>query len=652
MQTNLKQRIENFDLPNTDVVLHCLGEAVVNSMQSILLTEQTKGLIDIHLKTLSSKEDEAFQINSFDITDNGQGFTEDNFNSFTILDDTKKKITFACKGIGRLLYLKVFAKVKVVSAYLENGENRERCFCFDSDWTETQELLTKFAAKPCNNSVLENKTTLSFENLIHNDDEKFSIEDIKEFLLTHFLATFIHAYDQNKEIFITLRVDKSASITFSIADIYNELFIPRHPTIIPIDKTVGANHELIATATTIQLYHIERTKAPKYKKNVHRVIYCAGFRELKNEGLSGFTEKPYRKNGADTYYVVYVLSELLNKNSNSNRSDTSNFKNKSKIEKLVTDAAHVYLKPIVIQLEKDKNQKVEQLLKRNPAYSYLKNDLHKTISYDLDDKSINKSMYHLHVEKRTEQRNGIMNGLSSHLENHSREMLDSIEVSAMADLAEYMVYRQIILKQMQQVVDQAKKQKLSFETLIQQFIAPRCHDSKFTFDQNNLWLIDDRFTAYEYQFAETYFKNILDKAFTDTDSRDIAFINKRPDIYLLDRCNDKYNVVAIELKGVYAKSSDMVTAIDQLFERVEQLSTPPLQNYINEAWYYAIIEINDDVRKRAKGRMMKPLFGGNQESYYIYNSEYNVHIYILSYSTLITDAKMRHKVFFDLIKLE
>ena len=99
-------------------------EAVVNSIHSIeekgnsdnskivlRINRATQGALDLDAKSLPP-------IIGFTITDNGCGFDETNFKSFETLD-SDHKIDKGCRGVGRLMWLKVFDLVEVESHFLD-----------------------------------------------------------------------------------------------------------------------------------------------------------------------------------------------------------------------------------------------------------------------------------------------------------------------------------------------------------------------------------------------------------------------------------------------------------------------------------------------------------------------------------------------------
>ena len=141
LKTSLSGRLRNTSLPKTSA-LFPLFEAIVNSIHaiderveqdsSISLDDCTITIKVIRSSQLSTDNSRKPEIIGFKIIDNGIGFNEKNFNSFLTLD-SEYKAAKGCKGIGRLLWLKAFSSVRIISSFLENSTYYKRCFSFSKN---------------------------------------------------------------------------------------------------------------------------------------------------------------------------------------------------------------------------------------------------------------------------------------------------------------------------------------------------------------------------------------------------------------------------------------------------------------------------------------------------------------------------------------
>lgn len=144
----------------------------------ILAQRQESDRLDINGKL------EICPFNSFIITDNGNGFTDVNYESFKTADSSLKWGK-GCKGIGRFLWLKAFDKVEINSVYY-NKEWLERNFTFDMN-----------GILPDNNVCLSNnnkqKTSISLIGYKRNYREKcpLSLETLAKKIIEHCLVYFL-----------------------------------------------------------------------------------------------------------------------------------------------------------------------------------------------------------------------------------------------------------------------------------------------------------------------------------------------------------------------------------------------------------------------------------------------------------------------------
>jgi len=115
---NIKRVIEN--IRATTTVYTPIAETIVNSIQAIESNGETDGEISIcvHRDEQLSIDGGLSDVRSFDIEDNGIGFTDEHRQSFDTLY-TDQKITEGGKGFGRFICLKYFQDLRVESVYRE-----------------------------------------------------------------------------------------------------------------------------------------------------------------------------------------------------------------------------------------------------------------------------------------------------------------------------------------------------------------------------------------------------------------------------------------------------------------------------------------------------------------------------------------------------
>ena len=126
-QVNIKRAVENIRANTT--VYAPIVEVVVNAIQAIESTGRQDGRITVRIHRVDQLEIDGSlpDIQSFDVEDNGMGFTAENRQSFdTLYSDLK--IAAGGKGFGRFICLKYFEDVQVESIFADGKTFKRREF--------------------------------------------------------------------------------------------------------------------------------------------------------------------------------------------------------------------------------------------------------------------------------------------------------------------------------------------------------------------------------------------------------------------------------------------------------------------------------------------------------------------------------------------
>ena len=135
MNIDIRGKINEKKLAYNNTLLP-LYEAIANSIHAIEDDSVTKpGLIEIDI--IRSNEPELNlpgmkkpQIIDFNVTDNGIGFNDENFESFNLAHSTYK-FNKGGKGLGRFIWLRAFHFAEIESIYKENEHFVLRKFFFE-----------------------------------------------------------------------------------------------------------------------------------------------------------------------------------------------------------------------------------------------------------------------------------------------------------------------------------------------------------------------------------------------------------------------------------------------------------------------------------------------------------------------------------------
>ena len=105
-----------------------LFEAITNALHSNSTKVQCFLNSNQVLQTNDGEGIAQRKVDDIVVTDNGDGFNRDNFESFCKYRSAFK-ISLGCKGVGRFIFLKVYSRVLYTSTIKEMG--MERSFLFD-----------------------------------------------------------------------------------------------------------------------------------------------------------------------------------------------------------------------------------------------------------------------------------------------------------------------------------------------------------------------------------------------------------------------------------------------------------------------------------------------------------------------------------------
>ena len=107
------------DISEENILERVLREAITNSIHA-------RGTnIECHIKTSKTLIDNIEEIEKILVSDNGDGFTDDNINSFKQYGSDYNTKKWGAKGTGRFCFLKISDKIKYKSLNKEIGLNSD-----------------------------------------------------------------------------------------------------------------------------------------------------------------------------------------------------------------------------------------------------------------------------------------------------------------------------------------------------------------------------------------------------------------------------------------------------------------------------------------------------------------------------------------------
>ncbi len=673
LNTSLKGRLRNTNLPKSNV-LFPLFEAVVNSIHSI--DERINKVKDINrlnahikiniIRSQQLKTDKTMkpEIVGFEIIDNGIGFNADNYNSFQTLD-SEYKIDLGCRGVGRLLWLKAFKKVSVISEFKEGSKYLIRSFDFNIPKDLHKEKL-------CDSEEKKYETKVQLQQL-SNEYVKY---------LPKTVATIAHALLEHC-LWYFLRSGGAPKIT-----IYDD------GEIIDLDKEYEAYMLNASDKTSFLLknkyFEVTHVKLKTNSKNKHSIIYSAADRVVKEESLSGKIPGLFGilKDGDDRFtYMCFVTSDFLTEKVNPERmgfniSEATNglFANeeitfgeiRQKVIKTVSDYLEQYLKENkLIGIKKVTDFVTNKAPRYRPILRRIsEND--KVVDPNISDKDLELKLHAHLMEIESEllkEGHDLMQptGIEDKQDYYNRieAYLSKSSDIKKSDLANYVAHRKVILDLFGKALDMRKDGKYSKEDVIHKLIMPMQSDSnELFFDDSNLWLIDERLAFHNFLASDKTINSMPITQATSTKEPDLMALNVYDNPILVNNGQSLplASITVVEIKRPMrndAKQGEDKDPIEQALgylERVRQGKVKtfpggrPIPNSESIPGYcYVVCDLTDTMKKRCK--LFNLTITADKMGYFGYNENFKSYIEVISFDRLLAMAKERNRAFFDKLGL-
>jgi len=186
----------------------------------------------------------------------------------------------------------------------------------------------------------------------------------------------------------------------------------------------------------------------------------------------------------------------------------------------------------------------------------------------------------------------------------------------------------------------------STEDLIHDIFFPRKSTTDdIDFHEHNMWLLDERLAFHSFACSDKPLNEVSDSASKD-----------RPDILVFSEVDEDAiarNVSIIEFKKPQRKDFDedptkqALRYLRQIKENTVKLPNGRvlMTNSTTRFYCYAVCDINEKIKEFAENANFSELKG--ELGYYSYNSKLNAHIEVLAFDKILSDAKRRHKIFFQ-----
>lgn len=555
------------------------------------------------------------------VSDNGDGFTDENFERFRKLLRPRDKFH---KGIGRLVFLNYFARVDVDSS----REKWRRTFTF-KDGFDGNAPLQNLAEQQ------EAKTTLAFsgsakERVKSYDDLK--PDALKPLLIEQFLPTLDARKRDGKAFRISINLTTTESNT-------QKEFFPQATEITSADlptmtKITIQDDTLDAISTIDMHYHV----APVSGKGSSLVAFSIDGRTIPANLIPPSSFPP-------GYLCVFLFeSELFHSNADSSR------------QRLVlpegTPEAHLF-RVLRRELGRVLAEKIPQITERNEKTKEKFEEQFPHLLGFFEDDTVGlidrDDALSIAQQRFFKEQKAILQ--SEKLSDAAYEK--SLEMSSRT-LTEYILYRDKIISRMKEMTGG------NAESEIHNLIVPRFKEYSQSsmpseIYQNNAWLLDDKFMVFRTILSEKSMDAVINAIRLDDET---VGDTGRPDIAMIFSAdpNDTtpVDVVVVEIKKKTDDEKDNSYAVNQLLDRAGKLVShcPNIQR----VWYYAIMNVNDTMAFRLRQLKWTPFFSKGKVYYQEFETPHPdgrvipTPTFVVSFDAVVADAEDRNHTFLEILR--
>lgn len=640
MKFDIEGRINNMRLPSGNAaILYSAYEAVSNSLHSISQRfgdeSREKGRIDVEIET-----DKDNYISLIRVTDNGIGFTSSNLNSFDTCDSRHKK-DIGGKGIGRLIWFKLFEKISIRSTFSENEKNTHISFDFDP---RLDDSITKTASTPLNK--IGSEITLS--KLREGQKAKVRKVSFLRDLSLHFFSYFVSG--QLPNINVTFNGDTTVLEEFidDKADdpVTRKFFVE----IDDVEEEFIAKHIYVDSKISTELRN-------SYLLTAHdRVV---------GDPVSIERKFALKELSPGKSYVAVIKSKFLDEAVDQERLGFKLTKKQLKnISENVIAECSDFLDEHIKKLRNTQKGTVANLLHEHPQLVTQVKNIDKyvnSLSPGMDEEQIGENLFTLlyRDERKITKKIASLDELST-LDSETKDLVESVlkDVTEQAKnrLAELVVKRRQILTLARSFLKyKDDKGKHHYEKTVHDLICPM---GKFyeggDHSSHNLWIVDELLAYYEFFASDKQIATIV----SESDSKlepDLVFFN--PLGFRRENTNEPVVIIEFKRPGDEVPSSD---PINQVLGYIEKLRNKTVKTFEGETLNeiddktpfecYIVCDLSEGTKRLLKRSLAShPTPDGN--GYYGFAPNHNASIHVISYKKMLHDAELRNEIFFKKLGL-
>ncbi|HEX8453307.1 MAG TPA: ATP-binding protein [Longimicrobium sp.] len=665
MQVHIARRVDSEQLQYSRVLLP-LFEAIVNSIHAIEDSGRSDGRIDLEierdLSLLPPDPHHSYlpDVQNITVIDNGIGFTDENLESFRLVD-SPHKASRGAKGLGRLTWLKAFDRVVVESTYRHGDKALFRTFGFE----RTADGVERLSTEPSVSNESHTRVKLIGFKKEFRPHCPNRPETIARRIIEHCFQNFL--FDTMPPLWI---VDPQAGEEICVNDLYASEYSPKdQPKVFWIQ-----DHQFFAQDVFLR-------NSPETEHAIH---FCANERVVKSIALARriphLEGKIQGEDNVDYTYAVYVTGKILDERVNGERTSFSiDSRDELRlngslcwediVDKVVAQSDAV-LRGYTTAARARALSRVERFIANHaPEYRHLlKHARDQLAEIAVADDKLDVALHRIDAEWRAqlkEEGTALLKaaerpeGFTKHKERFASfygKLTDSVK----SDLAQYVVRRAMVLSFLKQQIALQQDGKFPHEAALHSLIMrQRSTSDDLTDEDHNLWILDERLAYHFFLASDLPFKQQTGPVDVDSDTR--------PDILL-------YNRAMMFTEGADVINSAIVVEFKRPERNEYQDDDNPIQqvyDYVSEVrdgtkkgvngrriqvredlpfFCFVVADLTPKMKRFAAGASLRPMPDG--DGFFGYNEVHKAYVEVVSYDKLLRDANRRNRAFFKRLNLE
>ena len=656
MNFNLPHHVRNITLTKTNALLP-LYEAVVNSFHAVA-ERPGAGEIkiianrDLSQSTLAPTGPEP--INSFEVIDDGIGFTDEHLESFRTAN-SPKKAPVGGKGVGRFLWLKAFDRVSVSSIYQDGNTFLERTFTFEAD----DQGVHAEAPHPVSQPAYRTAVNLTGFKTPYRDSARHSLDVLARRILGHCLIYFMAPNCP----MVIVRDDHDA-ITL------NEIFSQEV-------KSRSSRRRFSVKGHDFQVSNFS-----VYSSGDHLIHLCADQREVNHVKLAEAmpelaTGKLRDDEGKPFHIASYVTGGYLDDNVSRDRTDFGFEEDaplwgglqKDELTHAVADVVRYDFGDEIDHVTRENMADLRAFIEDNPEFRILNSHPEELRSIPSGG-SKEKLRIELYRAKNRIRENIRAMGrellerqpdnLDEADEYESRfvRFVDDLNELGKSELANYVIHRRVVLDLLRKAVRRAPIGKYQLEEAIHRLVFPlRMTSDNVEFEQQNLWILDERLAFHRYLASD---KPLKSSEAGEFDSR------KRPDLLIFNKphafAENLYpiqSVVLVEFKRPMRNDySEDENPVSQVYGYIRDIRAGKVVTHDGRP-----IDVKDstpfhvwvvcDLTKSARDMAEEYGFRDTPDGVGMFHlhPNFNAYIELIPFEKMVDDAEKRNRILFETLNL-